>query len=228
MVHYKVCPSRDIPLEWPALYSCFFHGSYHPMVLTGAHVCLIKAAVGSQGSFPSRDIVSSTGSNSYEGDKDRNTQDHATPSEGPGMKGKYKYYRQTNDSKFYPGYMRLVNDLARTTSFMTGHFYKHLRLLFPWSNDRESAIWLGRFAIVTLLFANTEHVDKNDLISSVATLFQDEFARLLANKSLSDEGRAEVLTASQFVDDFGTSIPTTCCYQFIPRKNNTTPPLLCM
>ena len=134
------------------------------------------------------------------------------------MKGMYKYFRQTTNSKFYPHYMKIVNDLARSTSFMTSHFYKHLRIIFPYHNDNTSLVWLGTFSILTMGFANTEHIDKRDLVNTISTLFKSEFKKLEEDESLLAMLKTAIQVAKIFVEDFGVCVPTTCGYQFVSRK----------
>ena len=73
-------------------------------------------------------------------------------------------------------------------------------------------IWLGRFSIITIIFANTEHIDKSDLIKGALTLFQDEFRTLLKDYSMTAQLREEVKVAQEYVEEFGISIPTPCAY----------------
>ena len=80
--------------------------------------------------------------------------------------------------------MKFVNDLAESTLLLTGYFYKHLCVIFPYHNDKTSSVWLGTFAILTIGFANTKHTDRCDLVDSALTLFKNEFKKPEEDDSL--------------------------------------------
>jgi len=204
----------------PPLLTCLFDTKFQNRFIKSEDVAVIKKAVGRSGTYPSRTINGNEGVNCYDGLKDGSSQCHATPSEGPGMKGLYKYYRQDIDPKYYPHYMKIINDLARTTSWTTAHFYKHLAKLFPGASSRHSLMWLGRFAILTIQFASTEHTDKKDFVKSLFDIFLRQFDELLQDEKLGGLTRDELVSARTFVEEFGVSVPTTCGYQFVPRDTN--------
>ena len=117
-VHYKVTNSHSYA-DYIPISVCMFDHHAHPRVIHAEYMNLIKKVIGPCGTYPSRCISSHIGINYYEGLKDKTSQDHTTVSEGPGMKGKYKYQRQTTKLKFYPHTMKLTNEFSNPTSYFT-------------------------------------------------------------------------------------------------------------
>jgi len=216
-IRWRLCNARDY-MCIPPLWICLFDPTFHHRQITSQDVEIVKRAVGPQGTYPSRTVNCSTGLNCYDGFKSPSSQCHPTPSEGPGMKGLYKYYRNVIDAKFYGHYVKLITDLGNKASWMTSHFYRHLRVLFPEQNTGSALLWIGRFAILTIQFANTEHIDKRDLVKDLFQVFLNKLTTILNNPSLPKKHRDEVVHAKSFVEDFGVGVPTTCGVQFVPRN----------
>ena len=89
-VHHKITDSHSYA-DYIPISMCMFDHHAHSRVMHAGDINLIKKVVGPRGTYSSRCIASYIGINCYEGIKDKTSQDHATPSEGPGMKGQYKY-----------------------------------------------------------------------------------------------------------------------------------------
>ena len=89
-VHFKITNSRSYADYIPISVYMFAHHA-HPRVIHAGDIALTKKAVGPHVTYLSRSITSHIGINCYEGLKDKTLQNHTTPSEGPDIKGQYKY-----------------------------------------------------------------------------------------------------------------------------------------
>ena len=93
IIFTKTLPARQVNCKFP-LSVTVLDKSFHAQTITPTDMKHLVHALGQNGSYESRVIVNSFGSISYLGFKERGSRSRSTPSEEPGMRDRYCYYRR--------------------------------------------------------------------------------------------------------------------------------------
>jgi len=218
VVHYSLIPARDTQSRTP-LSTYFVDTSTHDRCLQFPDIETIMAAYGRRGSFPDRTRTVAAGAShqTFVGLKTCTSHSVPSPSEGPGMRDHYHLYRQFFSTLHLPEAMHILHHLAHVTSGVVKKaFLKPLSLI---NNDRSSFLGLARIVILTESYYNQLHIDEDDLIPPELVDKLLERANHIICQEYTVEAEAAALNIYlTFIEEFIASVPTTCCYQFVPTR----------
>ena len=216
MIFTKTVQARRVNTFFP-LSVTILDKSFHAQSLTSVDVSHLVHALGPRGSYQSRVIASSMGSISYIGRKSRESQSRPTPSEGPGMRQNYCYYRQHIDPKFVVSVLHCVNRLVQTT-YRRGT--QLLRVLGSMEQDKKLSKGICRIAIRSSDYCVTSHVDTNDAIrGNEKEHIMTDWRRSKQQQHLCRFERKRLSSAVSFAERYGLGVHTVCCYQFVEKEH---------
>ena len=214
-VHYSVKTNSDVR-AFHSLSTSFVCDSTQSSKLTHRDLEITRHAFTSRGSYEDRKGKGNRGHCSYNGLKKEHGPSIRTPTEGPGVKGRYMLYRQTTNTFFVLGGIHLMTRLASTAHWSTSFLFLPLilmrELITGHNNIMKIALW-------TIDFMNYLHVDKNDRFTPEQRGKMSGYSEHISNSEFLDETEKSALRNHEtFTSDFTPSIPTACCYQFVPTQ----------
>lgn len=215
-VHYKLGKGGEYN-EYVPLSVSLFESTLHSMKVSWDTATRLLRCFGKHGLYGSRTSMLTIGSQSYVGERKTDKMSTPTVSEGPSErklemdKPKFVYYRRSINALRWPYALSVINNLVNQISIAPYYLYNHLREYYPHNNDRRALIRFCTLAILTINFCCSCHVDSND---RKPALQNDMMEELYNNTS-----QWAKLSAAHLLW-WGLSIPTSCCYQYIKRKND--------
>jgi len=220
MIHYSIMPVASVSMFTPMSVS-LVDPATHAMQLTHDHVMVFRNAFSGVGSYPTRSICDSVGHNTYQAYKTNNSQSNLTPTEGPGQREKFRLYRQYIDPRFAPAAMAILNELSKTT-FWRGAFLFHQTLFLGGYGSSPEMLGPSRIQIETIDFDNTPHIDEYDMATKAREEDAVKTAEMVKDSPLtSPKNAGKLANYLAFVKNFGMSMTTTCCYQFVPKPSHS-------
>ncbi len=152
---------------------------------------------------------------SYLGKRSERACNLPNPSEGPGEHGRW-YYRQHINHIYWPFVLKLYNRLGRSASRLDFYVYKHLGVLFPFANNHSTNIRYSRLLIATVNFDCSNHCDFVDKVSDdVEKDMVEKLNEFAGNDRVRGDSEMHAKRAIEFLECWGISVPTTCCYQIV-------------
>ncbi len=217
-VEYGMCQYSRLSM-YQSLSVSLIDPTMQRKVLSMMDVELTNNAYGKRGMYPDRNRCRCIGHCTYVGNKISSSQSQVTPTEGPGMRDRYRLYRQYVDSRYSMAANKLISDLGHTISMGSKVFMKPYSLI---DNDPLDHMNKCRLGIWTIDFANHSHIDSCDMMTD------DQKARLLNAASEIRQFPRNIYHElkrlnyfTHFVEDFGLSNPTKCAYQFVPFRGKS-------
>ncbi len=212
-VHHLLCPIDEMSDYVPLSTGCF-DNIFHGVKIVESFITAIERAIGKRGLFPVRHRSSHHGSATYIGERAENSQAQPSPSEGPGVHGRF-YYRNFIDHSFWPFCLSLFNKLGSCASRLDWYVYKFMAVLYPFANDCMTKLRYCRLLIVTMNFECTVHVDVVDEVKSAQDNMLADLQTIIDDPLIDGKWLKEAEHAESYLQCHGLSTPTTCCYQFV-------------
>ena len=213
-VTYGIVASEEVR-QYPAISTSLVDSSFHAGQITDGHVQLMNKAFSPSGSYPDRDCCQSVGHCTFYGPKQVNTRSRPSPSEGPHNNGSFLLYRDKINPLFAPSAYAIINELATKTYWayvMLDKPYRILRGLSP-----SDKIGHNRIMLFTIDFGNELHLDYFDkLLRAILDRLLNDCKQILRSQVLRTEvDREMLLNFEDYINHYGSSVPTTCSYQFV-------------
>ena len=179
---------------------------------------LIEKAVTKKGSCHKRSRQGlHRGSLSYLGKRSDAVVTRASPLESKESLSKYQYNSQRSNYIFFPYVMKMMNHVAMNTlNLCTGFFlyYKLTDLLI------KNFMFVADMVILTIDFANSNHVDSGDCRPNLVTLMDNELDEVIRHQRTTFTVKRSAKNTRAFVRETKCAIPTTCGYQIVPTGSD--------
>jgi len=236
VIQYKFVAAREFS-EFIPLSIAFYDSTIHGIKIMPWFIPKLEKCLGKCGIYNSRTTMVNKGHQSYIGQRKTDKQRQPTVSEGPVEQASsdcpprengFIYYRQRITALSWAFVLSLMSFLGGVTSIAPYYFYHHLAKLYQFANDSRHNIRFCTIAILTIDFCCSCHSDLNDLQDWCLEDMKKRLRNIIRNferlraKGVSvhsnrlDEARASL----QHILWWGVSVPTTCCYQYVTKRNN--------
>ena len=218
----------------------FFQSTFHRYDYNHDVIERFNKSVGSarRGLFDTRSCMKIAGSCSYLGPRKGRgvTLNRPNVSEGPKepindrSENRWWHRKQINPA-FWPYTVSLMNVMIGPATLAAYYIYAHMARLYESCNSTKSWCKFCPSVIMTVDFACSCHIDRNDkedhtsslMITKLRTIIDK--LNMLESKGVAFERqrKAEALSSLKHLLYWGFCIPTTCCYQYIFGKEERKP-----
>jgi len=195
---------------------------------------MIDRALGGKGTYSGgRCVMAHTGKLSYVGPRKNGKMRQPNVAEGPNEssanpESKFWYHRKHISHSYWPFVHGLCNYLVGSATLVAYYVYRHLACFYPVSNDPQNRKKFCPRAIIAIDFSSSCHVDRGDdqqfceqSIKSRLSIVLNRFNELKEQGLASISSRLEIVTnCLRHVTWWGVCLPTTCCYQYISKRND--------
>lgn len=106
-----------------------------------------------------------------------------------------------------------LHELAKTTNW-SGMCFRQDERILSW-DDKYAYVGPARLEIFTLDFDIDPHCDDDKLTGERFRIHMERLRELDGSKFVNPKARSRLSNYKAFFNSFGTSCPTTCCYQHV-------------
>lgn len=227
--------------EFSPLSCGFFQSNFHGHQIDDEVIKRVKKSLGddNKGTFESRSCMEHTGFCSYLGPRksSRVTLNRPNVSEGPKEHSNNRsenrwWHRKKIKHSYWPYTLSLMNIMIGPATLAAYYIYAHMSKLYEVCNSTSSWSKFCPSVIMTMDFACSCHVDRNDretqttssMITKLKSILEEMSVLKSKNVAFCVRRESEALRSLDHLLHWGFCVPTTCCYQYIFRNRNPPKP----